>query len=314
MNSNTPRVSIVTVNYYSEKDILNSLVSIVEKTEEIEFEYIIVSNSPLKSDFKESALKIYDQVIFYQMADNVGFATACNKGSNLASGEFIFFLNPDTFFRNNALYHLISFSESLENDAIVGPKTFNQKGNPSATLKSDVSKEWLNLIAFPFLAKFQKLKPHLSHYSSEITQTVDVVNGHALFMRKSLFEELDGMDESFFMYWEEHDLALRARQKKCSVYFLTEAEVVHLKGTSTSSYFIRMEIENHKSLLKYLLKHSPDLIVRNKYVHLIGYSWRLIAYVGLLNKRKIKLLIKLINWYLFKYNGLTKFLKVDRNV
>jgi GT2 family glycosyltransferase len=78
---------------------------------------------------------------------------------------------------------------------------------------------------------------------------VDQVIGAFFFIRRALFENLAGFDERFFVYFEEVDLSLRARQHGCASCFLHEAEATHLGQASSNQikalrllFFVRSRI------------------------------------------------------------------------
>jgi N-acetylglucosaminyl-diphospho-decaprenol L-rhamnosyltransferase len=66
------------------------------------------------------------------------------------------------------------------------------------------------------------------------SQLVDQVIGAFYFVRRDLFARLGGFDERYFLYFEEVDFALRARQQGTRSYFLKEAEVFHAENVSSN--------------------------------------------------------------------------------
>src|SRR5260370_622931 len=76
--------------------------------------------------------------------------------------------------------------------------------------------------------------PHLMlDWNHDERRYVDQVMGACLLIRRSIFEELHGFDERFFMYFEELDLSLRARRKGWRSMFLPDASVFHEGGASS---------------------------------------------------------------------------------
>lgn len=293
-----PTVSIITVNYHSEDDIITCLESISRFNSGVSYEFILVSNSPL---FEEKFAN-RDQIKVIQLDENYGFAYACNRGAETASGEYLFFLNPDTTFLNNAMLELLNFARSLQQPALIGPKTFNEKGGASGSIKNDLDRKYFIQVALPFLPSLFKKEHRIYHYTSGENRRVAVVNGHAIFIKKSLFKALGGFDERYFMYWEEHDLCLSARKNGHPVYFCKDAHISHAKGTSTEPFFNEMEIHKHRSLIKYLHKHAPHLNSWNKFGHLLGYSMRLIFALLTFSKFRLDRYWRLLKWYAFSFN------------
>jgi N-acetylglucosaminyl-diphospho-decaprenol L-rhamnosyltransferase len=75
---------------------------------------------------------------------------------------------------------------------------------------------------------------HLSPAETQESRTVDQVTGAFYFMRRELFTKLGGFDRRYFLYFEDVDLALRARRQGAGTYFLKDAKVFHAENVSTS--------------------------------------------------------------------------------
>jgi N-acetylglucosaminyl-diphospho-decaprenol L-rhamnosyltransferase len=69
-------------------------------------------------------------------------------------------------------------------------------------------------------------------------------------------EEIGGMDERFFMYFEDADLCRRAREAGWLVYYLPQIEVLHHSGASSGNRS-RAIWNLHKSAFLYHRKHGP---------------------------------------------------------
>ncbi len=294
-------VSIITVNYQSELEIEQSIVSILENCK-FPFEYIIVSNSKLEQSFKQRISKLFEHTIFVEMDANKGFATACNKGAELASSEYLFFLNPDTRFKNDSIAELIKCYKKQNQELILGPKTFSSNGEVSATAKEFITPRLFLYFVIPFLRFFISDRKIGGHFIPKKSSYVPVLNGHALFMKKKTYINLRGMDEQFFMYWEENDLCIRAQKKGIHTFYCDNAEITHIKGTSTNPFFVKMEIEKHRSQKKYVKKHLPSYVYANRISGLIGYLWRSLFGLFSFKKNKIIQHFSLLKWYLFTYD------------
>jgi len=81
------------------------------------------------------------------------------------------------------------------------------------------------------------------------------VMGAALMTRRSIIEQLGGMDEEFFMYYEEVDLCYRIKQAGWRIVFTPEPVITHRAGKSTGQIPVRRRIMTLKSILIFLRKH-----------------------------------------------------------
>ena len=101
-------VSVVYVNYKTVSLILNSIESIKKHTNDISYEIIVVDNN--SGDNSEKLLtSIYPEVVFIQAEENLGFGKANNLGVDVAKGEMVLFLNPDTLLENDAISEMYLF-------------------------------------------------------------------------------------------------------------------------------------------------------------------------------------------------------------
>lgn len=294
-------VSIITVNYHSEKDILECLKSICHVTNS-RFEFILVSNSPLDPTFIPQLRSNYIDVKIIETGENLGFARACNIGAEHSSGNFLFFLNPDTRFLNNVLEELFNCFYRNPSAGIIGPHTFNETEQSIPSVKNLFSLGYLLHLMFPPIKPFLKKSQLTGHYLPKKSQKVPVVNGHAMFISTDLFHELNGMEETFFMYWEENDLCWRIQKVNRTVLFCHEAKLIHIGSTSTSKHFLKMEIEKHRSQMKFVNIHFPRLSFFNRVASIIGYSWRTLLSLLLFRKNKAKQFWTILKWYLSKYS------------
>ena len=93
-------LSVVIVNYNVKYFLEQCLYSLQKSAEGIPVEVIIVDNQ--STDGSVDYLKSrFPHVKFIINDSNLGFAKACNKGLEFASGEYILFLNPDTLLSEN---------------------------------------------------------------------------------------------------------------------------------------------------------------------------------------------------------------------
>lgn len=289
-------ISVIYVNYYCTNDIIDSIKSVLNQIQEKDsLEFIITSNSPISEDALHNLNSLHDDLKILVQPNNLGFAKANNIGAQEAAGSFLLFLNPDTLFLNDVIQILKNFYQVNSSSGILGPATYDDNGQKYPSVKRDVSIYGM----FKWLLGGSILG--VGPYRLNKTDSVDVINGSAMFVSKNFYQQLGGMCEDFFMYWEEHDLCKRCREAGQKVWFVNNAMVQHKGGTSTSSRFIPMEVEKHKSQKKYLQNHHPNLVLLNRILGSVSYLWRTLLNLLLFNSTKIKQFSTLFIWYTFRY-------------
>jgi hypothetical protein len=91
------------------------------------------------------------------------------------------------------------------------------------------------------------------------TRDVDQVIGAFFLIRRSVFEELDGFDGRFFVYFEEVDLSLRARQHGYRSVYLADATIYHRGGVSSNQIAATRLFYSLRSRLLFGFKHFGRL-------------------------------------------------------
>lgn len=105
------------------------------------------------------------------------------------------------------------------------------------------------------LPGLRHLNTHMSEWSHDKTAMVDHVIGAFYLMRRSLFELLGGFDERFFVYLEDLDVSLRARQAGWRSVYLADAKAFHAGGGASRQVKAKRLFYSLRSRLLYGFKH-----------------------------------------------------------
>jgi GT2 family glycosyltransferase len=182
-------------------------------------------------------------------AENLGYAAGINRGVDELGGEGpILVLNPDVRLSPGAVRPLLRALE-LPGVGIAAPKVLNEDGSLFLSLRRE-----------PTLARALGLgrteHPSLSERVDdrsvyERPQTVDWALGAALLVSRECHEVLGGWDPSFFLYSEETDFCLRARDAGLLTRYEPTSVVTHIGGQSGRSARIHaMQILNRVRLYR----------------------------------------------------------------
>lgn len=213
-------VSFIIVNFQSQEFLPECLSSIYKSGKCINFEVIIVNNDESVLNFPVAKV--------INSGRNMGFGSACNLGSRSAQGEILCFLNPDTEILSD-IKSILDFFSSRENAGIIGPKLItgeNKLQSWCAGCEPGLMDLVKNNLGFPGSRKIWESKKSIE---------ADWVSGACLFIRKNVFQKINGFDEKFFMYAEDVDLCRRAREKGLRVIYSPEFSVRHFGGMSFKS-------------------------------------------------------------------------------
>lgn len=223
-------VSIIIVNYNTLELTRNCIKSIIQYTHGIDYEIILVDNA--STDGSKDFFEKNGSITYIYSPENLGFGRANNLGVKDAGGNFLFLLNSDTILTENSIKKIHDFFSVYEAKLKIGvlgvllidkDNNFVNSGGPFPTI--------YNNILHVFQVMFKAVKPYNLKIDSEY-QEIGMVSGADLFMKKSLFEEVKGFDETFFMYYEQTDLQRRIFKLGFRNFLLNTTRIIHLEGGS----------------------------------------------------------------------------------
>lgn len=255
-------VSIVIINFNSTDHTIKCVKSVFDKTN-TNIEVIIVdNNSNIEEREKLTLWHKYNKnnINLVESRKNTGFAMGNMQGANYAKGDYLFFLNNDCILLNNAIDKLLHFMEKNQEVGLAGPKIFNSDGKhtPSFNYIPTVANKWLGSSVCRFFNE-KNYPSRKKQYTSPLA--VQMISGSAMFIRRSCFSNLGGLDTNFFLYCEEEDISIRTTRQGYKIYYVPEAEITHYCGASTKR---NLDIEKEFYIsLYYLLNKNYSFISRN---------------------------------------------------
>lgn len=254
-------LSIVIVNWNSGDFLRECLASIGASAAQLPpgcalTQVVVVDNG--STDGSDQHLSVpAGRLHLIRNAINRGFAAACNQGAAGLASDLILFLNPDTRLFANSLAAPVSLLQRRDHarTGIVGIAMVDDSGQvvPSC---ARYPRTWHFA---SHAVGLDRVWPRAGHYMLEWdhaqTRPVDQVIGAFYMIRREVFEALAGFDERFFVYFEEVDLAWRARKAGWASVYQAEACAYH-KGGGTSSGVKDVRLfYSLRSRLRYGSKH-----------------------------------------------------------
>ncbi|MCC6865881.1 MAG: glycosyltransferase family 2 protein [Ignavibacteria bacterium] len=224
-------LSIIIVNYNVYNDVVKCIKSLTSSIKEINYEIIVIDNNSPNRDIENIKI-LFPDIKYLQNENNNGFAFANNLGMKQANGEFIFLVNPDIIFIGNAVNILFNFLKNNPNVAACGPVQHKPGVGIERyytffpSLYSRFMQEFRMYVKAPILR--YRFNEFLDNNISEGKPFgVNWVIGSCLMVKKEVYKETNGMDETFFLYEEETEWQYRMRQKGWEILMIPEANVVH---------------------------------------------------------------------------------------
>jgi len=251
-------VSVVIVNYNAWPDVA-ALVGSLSASPEVSggvCEVVVVDNAsdgPVPPTLRSPA----PGVRLIVRGDNGGFAVGVNAGWRAARGRWLLLLNPDVVAEAGLLARVVERVRRYEADRRGAPGVvgFGLR-NPDGTRQPSVG-------TFPNLGRtvWEQLIPRSRRKYQAVWRTrpgpVAWVTGACVVVNGAMLEELGGLDEEFFLYYEEVALCRSARRRGWRVEYDPSIEVVHLRPLQNRPVTPMMRVITRHSKLLYFRKHLP---------------------------------------------------------
>ena len=230
-------LSIIIVNYKT-KDLTIQTIDSVYKADKPpgKLEVFLIDNASNDSTPKEVRKK-FPQVKVIELPENLGFAGGNNPGLRKAKGRYQLLLNSDTIIEKDTLTTMIKL---MDKDPKIGLSTcrlnlVNGKIDPAS--HRGFPTPWASLTYYTGLEKLFPKSKIFSQYhqgwkSLKTTHEIDCPVGAFFFMRKKALDQVCLLDEQFFMYGEDIDLAYRIKEAGWKIVYTPNTKITHLKGAS----------------------------------------------------------------------------------
>ncbi len=266
-------ITVVYENYTVLKDFLKSL----EQQSNKNFKLFIIDLSIHRNTI---SIKEIDSILIY--ADNKGYSHGINLGIRKAIEEdFKLFciLNNDTYFKENFV-NLVLQSILKHPSSIIGGKIYYAPGyeyHKNRYRKDDLGKViWF---AGGKIDWAHALTPHIGVDEVDNGQfnkfkEVDFINGALMLFDKTVTDKVGLWNESYFLYFEDADICVRAKMSGIKLYYDPSLVIWHKNSQSTGgSGSILHQKYQRINQLKFGLKYAP---IRTKLHLLKNYLFKML--------------------------------------
>ncbi|MPT32831.1 MAG: glycosyltransferase family 2 protein [Chryseobacterium sp.] len=226
------KLSVIIVHYQVSDLLKNCILSIQKYFQGFEYEIIVVDNASPDAKWKELITE-FPNVNFIESKENLGFSKANNIGVKAAKGEYVYILNPDTEIEGDYFKEILDFADSQKNIGAIGLRMHNAKGEFLPESKRSVP-----ALINSFEKLFTKLRDDSkTYYRNDVDEfgiaEVTVMTGANLLIKNSVYQEVGGFDERYFMYGEDIDLCYTILRKGYKNFYYGKYSILHYKGEST---------------------------------------------------------------------------------
>ncbi|MFH2019542.1 MAG: glycosyltransferase family 2 protein [bacterium] len=236
LTSSKPLVSVIIVNYNAGKLLQKAVNSVINFPG---VEVVVADNASKDNSFLDlSVLPKRSNLILIDNGANIGFGKAVNQAVKKASGKYIYLLNPDASLTKASLSRMVATAKKYNDRAIIAPRLENPDGTPQSscfrpqTILNAIKEYW-----FGIKGAYEKYLP-----TGKNPQKVHVAAAAAWLVPISVWQELKGLNEKYFLYFEDLDMCDRAHKLGISVIYDPQAIVKHAHGVSSRTNPLVMKL------------------------------------------------------------------------
>ncbi|WP_425045860.1 glycosyltransferase family 2 protein [Primorskyibacter sp. S87] len=246
MTAGNPKLLTIILNYRTPELTLRATEAALHEMTDLDGEILIVENGSadnslgmLQDQVDKRGWAADGRVRVVDAGRNGGFGAGVNFGirTGLNSGEapdFYYLLNSDAWPDAGAIRVLCDFLINHPKAGMAGSYIHGEEGEPHRTA-----------FRFPSAAGEFEMAARTGVVSRlfqnaivpieipKSTTRIDWTAGASLMIRRAMIDEIGGFDETFFLYFEETDLCLRAARAGWEVYYLPDSSVAHIGSAST---------------------------------------------------------------------------------
>lgn len=223
-------VAAVVVTYNSEGDVGGLLDSLPAAFGDLSWSVVVVDNG--STDGTVALLEARRDCVVVR-STNEGFAAGVNRGVAASPrSTAVLVLNPDTTLDPGAVQRMCQVLDRPQ-VGVVAPRVREVDGRLSPTLRRRPTLARVGGLSFTRLPLFTERIENPGEYQLE--HQVDWAVGAILLVDRECYDALDGFDESFFLYSEETDFSLRARDAGWATVYAPDAGGMHVGGASGES-------------------------------------------------------------------------------
>jgi N-acetylglucosaminyl-diphospho-decaprenol L-rhamnosyltransferase len=255
-------IAVVTVSHGSD-EVLRPFLASVASASRHPLRVVVVDNKPLGSEARAIAAEFGAD---YLNDKNRGYGHGINIGvaSLQETPAWVLICNPDLVLAPESIDILRAIGESDPSIGAVGPRILNADGTTYASARALPSIR--TGVGHALFANVWTSNPWTRRYlqgngGEPHRRDSGWLSGACLLIRGSTFEELNGFDDSYFMYFEDVDLGYRMQKAGHRCVYEPLAAVTHTGAHSTQTESARMLAAHHESANRFLSRKYHGVLL-----------------------------------------------------
>tara|TARA_R110002095_G_scaffold85589_2_gene74494 strand:- start:1445 stop:2332 length:888 start_codon:yes stop_codon:yes gene_type:complete len=254
-------LSVIIVNYNSSEHVTACVKSVLQFAPGAEV--IVVDNASRDRSISllESTFPNHPQITVIHNQSNQGFSVACNIGTQQSHNEYLLYLNPDCMLHENTIPKLLACLIENNSVGMVGGRLLDSDGKEQPGSRRTVPTPWRSFVRVFKLSILSKRYPRLFtdfnlHQQAVPDHPIEVeaISGACMLIKRAAYEDVEGLDEKYFLHCEDLDWCMRFRLKGWIIMFVPEAILTHFQGACSRSRPVLVEWYKHKGMVRFYRK------------------------------------------------------------
>lgn len=256
------KLSVIILNYNVRYFLEQCILSVQRSIKSVDAEIIVIDNNS-QDDSCKMVKNRFPNVTLIQNKENVGFSKANNQAVKVAKGEYVCILNPDTAVAEDTFVKCLQYADSIENLGALGINLMDGTGSFLPESKRNLPTPKTSLLKLMGLGGSY----YANHISEEGKGEIAILVGAFILLKKSVYNEVGGFDEDYFMYGEDIDFSYKITKSGYKNHYIGSISILHYKGESTkkdSEYLDRF----YGAMHIFYKKHFKTNFIFNSLVNL----------------------------------------------
>lgn len=250
------KIAVVILNWNGEALLQKFLPSIIQHSQEAT---IYVADNASTDDSIAFVTSSFPEIKIIRNKENGGYAKGYNDALKHLEEDVFCLVNSDIEVSKNWLNPILNTFKTETNTAIIQPKILDFK-NKTHFEYAGAAGGFIDKFGYPFCRGriFDTIEEDKGQYNTN--SGIFWASGACFFIRKDVFNALNGFDESFFAHMEEIDLCWRAFNLGYTTKYISESTVYHVGGATLSTTNPKKTYLNFRNSLSTLTKNASGNI------------------------------------------------------
>jgi GT2 family glycosyltransferase len=262
-------LSIIILNFNT-VTLLDDCLSSIINSDFGKFSYEILVSDNGSTDGSQAMIKQkFPQVMLFDNKENLGFAKGNNVAIKNATGRYVLLLNSDTIVERLTFKIMLDFMEKNPKIGLSTCRLRLMDGTIDPACHRGFPTPWAALCYF---SKLDRLFPRIPFFSGyhqlykdfNTPHEIDCPSGAFFLLRKETLNQVGFLDEDYFFYAEDIDLAYRIKQAGWQVWYNPSTQILHKKKQSGRSHAdrarrVKTEIYFHTYNRLFYRKHYAQV-------------------------------------------------------